>query len=135
MHFLCTVIEKTTDEPVKWPWRDTIRKVVPDIGRTMEVHIRTVTNTALSEVETELGKSKTVIITAVPENLVGGHLDYPKAISKVGLVCLRCRITDHVDHCGYIVYISYRHVHVCRLENKVIASNKSLISAFLFYMF
>ena len=59
------------------------RKIVGDLSKAVEQHVRVVTNRALQKHQQQLDTQSSIEMIDVPKNLSGGRLDYPKQVAQV----------------------------------------------------
>ena len=83
---LFPVIEKDGQEDrVTWAWRSYFHCLATDIAKGLDARLREITERALTGMKKSLETTGNLELLEVPQDLVGGRLDYPKWVAKVSL--------------------------------------------------
>ena len=84
-----SVIEKDGQENrINWSWRTYFHPLATDIAKGLDARMREITERALLAMKKSLDTTGTLEMMPVSQNLVGGRLDYPKWVAKVGTCML-----------------------------------------------
>ena len=74
------------DERPPWDWRSVLKKIIPDLAKTVEQLVHDKAKRLLDREQEEYSKTHAIDSVPVCEDLVGGKFDYPRLVAKVGVI-------------------------------------------------
>ena len=81
-----SVVEQSqTESYIAWDWQSSFKKVLGDMAKGVEMHIRCMTGQAQRMFQADLQKTEKMQTSPVPSDLVGGRLDYPRIVHAVSI--------------------------------------------------